>query len=156
MLASTIENWPRERNHAHPIIRKAVDFLKGTDFSGREDGVCPIWGDEMYGRIMTLSSKTADTQPAEKHERYADVHFLLEGEETIGWQPNTESLTPSQAYDAEQDFALYESLPQESRVRLRPGTYAVFLPGDIHRPGIGDRPGDAIRKIVIKIDMSLL
>ncbi|MFC3800229.1 YhcH/YjgK/YiaL family protein [Cohnella sp. GCM10012308] len=156
MIVGAIENWQTERKRMHPVIRETVDFLKETDFGGNEDGLFPIRGEAIQGRLMTLSSKAAYEQPAEKHERFADVHYLLEGHETIGWQPNVESLKPTQAYNAEQDFALYEVLPHESSIRLRRGTYAVFLPDDIHRPGLGDRPGDVIRKIVIKIDMSLL
>lgn len=156
MLVGTLGSWRSDRDWMHPVIRRAVDFLANTDFSTLEDGKYPIWGDEMYGRIMTLGAKTVQEQPAEVHRKFLDIHCLLDGAETIGWQPNDCLRVPIRAYDEEQDYALFDELQDEAFVFLKPGMYMILLPEEIHRPGLGEAAGAELRKVVVKIDQSLL
>ncbi|RUS46699.1 YhcH/YjgK/YiaL family protein [Cohnella sp. AR92] len=156
MLIGKIENWTKERNYAHPVIRRAIDFLDETDFSLLEDGKYPIWGDDMYARIMTIDAKPRAEQSAEKHERFLDIHYLLNGEETIGWQSLACGAEPVRPYEEEQDYALYGALSEESLQAMKPGMYMVLLPDDIHRPGLSETGASVIRKVVVKVDKELL
>jgi YhcH/YjgK/YiaL family protein len=156
MIVGSLAQWPDIRQIAHPVLRKAVGYLAETDFMKLADGRYPIQGDEMYALVMTIPSKPASEQPAEKHETYFDIHLLLDGEEVIGWQLDDGSEVPSQSYDSEKDFALYGELKDESFVKLRPGMFVVLFPEELHRPGLTESDKNAIRKVVVKIHHALL
>ncbi|WP_309120280.1 YhcH/YjgK/YiaL family protein [Paenibacillus sp.] len=158
MIAGSLALWPDERRFAHPVLRQAIGYLAETDFNQLEDGKYRIQGDEMYASVMTISSKPPSEQPAEKHETYLDIHLLLEGSEVIGWRLEDGSEMPSQAYDAERDFALYDELRNESYLLLQPGMFVVLFPEDLHRPGLSeaDAGPSTIRKVVVKIRHALL
>jgi len=156
MIVGSLKHGRWERKLAHPAIAQALEYLSAADFSAMADGKHPIQGEEMYARIMTLSTKAASEQPAERHQSYIDVHYLLEGEETIGWLQDDGTASPVQAYDPEQDYALYGELANESLVKLTPGMLAVLFPEDLHRPCLTEDVPSRIRKVVIKIHLALL
>ncbi len=156
MIAGSLAQWQRQIPFAHPVFRQAIEFMEKTDFRSLEDGKYPIQGDDLYASVMTLSSKPASEQPAEKHESYLDIHLLLEGAETIGWKPEDESESPSQIYDSGGDYALYAEVRNESYLKLQPGMFVALFPGDVHRPGITDTSPAVIRKVVVKIRCALL
>ncbi|MDQ6423495.1 YhcH/YjgK/YiaL family protein [Paenibacillus sp. LHD-117] len=156
MIAGSLTKWPDKRQFAHPVLRTAVGYLAETDFLKLDDGKYPIQGDEIYAMVMTISSKPASEQPAEKHETYVDIHLLLEGTEVIGWQFDDGSEMPSQSYDSEKDYALYAELKNESFLLLQPGMFVVLFPEDLHRPGLTESAASGIRKVVVKIRHALL
>lgn len=41
-------------------------------------------------------------------------------------------------------------------IRMVPGTFAVFFPGELDRPKIYDGRNDLVHKLVVKIDMALI
>ena len=57
---------------------------------------------------------------------------------------------------AERDLLFYIGMENESTLTMVPGSFAVFFPTDVHRPGcVVDQP-EAIRKVVVKVRASLL
>lgn len=156
MIAGSLKHWTTERKFAHPVLRKAIDFLAETDFGVLEAGKYPIWGDDMFALLMANTTKPKEEQPAEKHERFLDIHLLLEGEETIGWQVQDGYSKPSAPYNPEEDFALFTELQDETLIKLKPGMYMVLFPEDIHRPGITEAIATDVRKVVVKINQDLL
>jgi len=51
---------------------------------------------------------------------------------------------------------LYTGVDNKSMLTMTPGSFAVFMPTDVHRPGcVVDQP-QAIRKVVVKVRASLL
>lgn len=156
MLIGSLKQGEAERFGLHPVIAKAIDYLMETDFSQMDNGKHTIDGDSMYVNVMELTTKAVAEATAEKHQRYIDVHYLLEGQESIGWTFHREEMIPSQAYDEDQDYALYQEVVNEQFIDLAPGMYAVLYPNEIHRPGLCEAAPAAIRKAVVKIDKALL
>ncbi|KOP65248.1 hypothetical protein AMS62_08305 [Bacillus sp. FJAT-18019] len=158
MIIGHQDHWEAERAFAHPVIRKAVDYLISTDFASLQPGQYPIQGEDMFARVIELTTRVMDEQLAEKHEQFFDIHYLLKGDETIGWslREGGDLLSPVQPYSLDQDAALYGDIPSETPIRLRPGMYMVLFPEDIHRPGLtlGEEPGN-VRKVVVKINTAL-
>ncbi|MGG3283469.1 YhcH/YjgK/YiaL family protein [Paenibacillus solani] len=149
--------WEAERAFAHPVIRKAVDYLTSTDFASLQPGQYPIQGEDMFARVIELTTRLKDEQLAEKHEQFFDIHYLLEGDETIGWSLSEggDLLSPVEPYSLDKDAALYGNIPSETPIRLSPGMYMVLFPEDIHRPGLTlGEPGN-VRKVVVKINTTL-
>ncbi|WP_405082334.1 YhcH/YjgK/YiaL family protein [Paenibacillus chitinolyticus] len=85
MILGSLNNWKRDRKFAHPALAAVVDRLQKVQFRELENGKHPVKGEEIFFTIMKLEAKDPAEAKAEKHERYIDVHFLLEGTETIGW-----------------------------------------------------------------------
>ncbi|WP_127531167.1 YhcH/YjgK/YiaL family protein [Paenibacillus kobensis] len=156
MIIGSVDHWDIQRQWMHPVISRAIDYLVRQETGTLEEGVHPIWGEEMYARLMQLKTKQKEEQPAEKHEQYLDIHYVLHGEEIIGWKRDDGMSIPVQPYDAENDCALYGELQDEMMVTLRPGMYMVLFPDDIHRPCLTASTASDLRKIVIKAKVSLL
>ncbi|MCS7464800.1 YhcH/YjgK/YiaL family protein [Paenibacillus doosanensis] len=158
MLVGSLNEGMDGRFGIHPAIAKALDFLQATDFRLMDNGKYAIDGERMYVNIMELISKpgSGDETDAEKHRRYIDIHYLLEGEETIGWAFHREGMIPSQVYDEEQDYALYRDAADERYIDLSPGMYVILFPNELHRPGLCKTAPMPIRKAVVKIEASLL
>ena len=72
---------------------------------------------------------------------------MLSGGEDIFWAP-LPGLIPLGEYDADKDLLLYRDPPLVSRVHLAAGRFAVFHPGDAHKPGCAALAPEEVRKIV--------
>lgn len=156
MIVGHRNHWKTERAFAHPVVRKAIDYLISTDFTLLAPGQYPIQGEDMFARVMELTTRSKEERLAEKHERFFDIHYLLEGDETIGWSLREGDLpSPAEPYELDQDAALYGDIPSEMPIRLTPGMYMVLFPEDIHRPGLTMREPGAVRKVVVKINAGL-
>ncbi|MFB9329341.1 YhcH/YjgK/YiaL family protein [Paenibacillus aurantiacus] len=130
-------------------IEEALAALKSLAADDWPEGKTVIDGDRLYATVMKATGKLADGLPAEAHERYIDVHLLLEGEETIGWSPRREPIPLVKPYDEETDYLLAAPASDEVMLQLSPGMFAAFYPWDLHRPGLGE--GGALRKAVVKL-----
>ncbi|OCT13887.1 hypothetical protein A8709_17665 [Paenibacillus pectinilyticus] len=146
--------WDKQLNFEHTVIATALEELQLL-LNGNPEGRVEINGDQMYVNFMEFDAKSMDEQQAEKHESYIDIHYLIDGEETIGWSSDREDFQAAKAYDSEQDYALYNPSPDEILLQLKPGMFAVFFPNDIHRPSMG-RPSSRIKKAVVKVHVGLL
>ena len=151
MIIGHSKHWGTERAFAPPVLQKAIDELLHMDVGHLEPGTYPIQGEDIYVNVMETITKRKQDQPAEKHERYIDVHYLLQGREAMGWRIYDSGLTASVTYNAEGDYALYDDLPGETEIHLTTGMYAVMLPEDIHRPLLAEESPEPIRKAVVKI-----
>ncbi|MNZ89744.1 Toxin-antitoxin biofilm protein TabA [compost metagenome] len=153
MIVGSLQSLSYTSSHA--VISKALqELIKILEGSDLPVGRIEIQGDQLYVNIMAYQTKSFEEQVAEKHEEYIDIHYVIEGYETIGWSPMRADLIPTQPYDQDSDFALYEPQPDELMIQMKPGLFAVFFPDDIHRPGMGDMTD--VKKAVIKIHKGLL
>lgn len=147
-------SWQDHSTFEHRVIVEALEKLNELLLNNPAEGRIEMDGDKLYASIMEFDAKPMTELLAEKHEQYIDVHYLIEGEETIGWFSLQEDSAAAKSYDSEQDYALYEPSPEELLIRLKPGMFAVFFPHDIHRPGMGE--SGRIKKAVIKVHVGLM
>ncbi|MBD3922453.1 YhcH/YjgK/YiaL family protein [Paenibacillus sp. PR3] len=156
MMIGSVDQWEKKRQSMHPVIRRAIDYLAQLDEGIlEEEGVQPIWGEDMYARLMAVKTKRKEEQPAEKHEHYFDIHYVIQGEELIGWKRDDGMCSPVQPYDEKGDYALYGELSGEMMIKLTPGMFMVLPPEDIHRPCLTESTASDLKKVVIKVKASL-
>jgi len=156
MMIGSVDRWEAQRQSMHPVIRRAIDYLAQLDEGIlEEEGVHLIWGEDMYARQMAVKTKRKEEQPAEKHEQYLDIHYVIQGEELIGWKRDDGMCSPVQPYDKDDDYALYGELPGEMMIKLTPGMFIVLQPEDIHRPCLTESSASDLKKVVIKVKASL-
>ena len=117
----------------------ALRFLKTADLANHAPGRFPmdLNGVDVILQVMDLETKPREAAKPEIHDGSSFVH--------------------SDELATERDILFYEnnsSVPENS-VYLTPGAYAIYLPWDVHVPGLSaDGQARAFRKIVMKVPMS--
>jgi biofilm protein TabA len=139
-----------------PVIASALDYLRLTDFSKMEAGRYPIDGENVFALVQDPITQDWTTGLPEFHARFIDIQCLLEGEEGIGYSPANAKLRTITDHLAERDIAFVEQQDNESRLLLKPEMFAIFFPGELHRPCRAPNAPMRIKKVVIKIALDLL
>ena len=108
-----------------PAMKRALSYLRETDFSKLKDGRYEIDGDRIYATVQRYDTKPAWECRPESHRRYTDVQYVAEGQEFIGWCAFTPALKESVPYDEEKLTAYREgniqAIPDEAFSELLGG-----------------------------------
>lgn len=137
-------------------IASALDYLRHTDFSQMEPGRYPVDGDNVFAMVQDPMTQAWETGLPEFHARYIDIQYLLEGEETIGYSLANPALEKITDQLAERDIAFVAQQENETRLILTPGMFAIFFPGELHRPCRASNAPMMIKKVVLKISVDLI
>lgn len=145
MIYDTL-NHRKQYQSVHPGVAAALDALADTDWSAVPDGRYELDGDNVFINVMRYDTK-ADNPTPERHEKYIDIFYLLEGEEEVAvcrwrswarwWRPGPRGTSGSQGH----------------RGPAAPGGRAVPGPvlGGRPRPSIGPNGPAPARKCVAKV-----
>ena len=137
-------------------LKLAVEHLKQTDFAALPAGNYELRGRDIYVQVIDMSTKPfAETRP-EVHRQYIDVQYLCSGSELIGVASDTGNNALAEDLLEQRDLLFYAGMDNESTLTMVPGSFAVFFPSDVHRPGCASGSPAAIRKVVIKVRVALL
>jgi YhcH/YjgK/YiaL family protein len=137
-------------------LKMAVEHLKTTDFAALSAGNYELQGKDIHVQVIDMNTRPFADTHAEVHRRYIDVQFLVHGCEKIGVASDTGNNLVDRDKLVEHDLLLYTSMENESTLTMTPGCFAIFLPTDVHRPGCAVDQPLAIRKVVVKVSVSLL
>ncbi|MBT1443964.1 YhcH/YjgK/YiaL family protein [Shewanella sp. JM162201] len=151
MIIDKLENRHRYQ-HLHPRIAAALAFLADTDLSALPKGRHSIDGDNLFAIVNDYDTQPAGTEPFETHKRYADVQFVVSGEEAFGYLPLAGQATLAPYHEAH-DFVEYDYQANKDDacfIPLKAGMFAIFMPEDMHMPGTGEQPV-RVRKVVCKV-----
>ncbi len=148
MIVDQLENCARYEALGYGFAQ-AFRFLKTLDES-RSDGRCEIDGEAVYATLMSYETKVPVNATHEVHRIYADVQFLLSGQETMNFTP-AERLGLGQGYNSEKDFELCETPHLPATLTVRAGQFVIFFSGEGHRPGLVLGTPSPVRKIVVKV-----
>ena len=137
-------------------LKLALEHLKQTDFNALPAGNYDLQGKDIYVQVIDMATKPfAETRP-EVHRQYIDVQHLCRGSEKIGVASETGNNAVAEDLLESRDLLFYAAMENESTLTMVPGSFAVFLPSDVHRPGCAFDQPMPIRKVVIKVRASLL
>ena len=146
MIIDRIENRKLYQGMS-PVFEEALDFMASLVEKplGRYELET---NSNIFANIMELQSLPREGRQFEFHRRYADVHFVLEGQEVLEWE-DLAHLSPAVPYQEEKDIGFVEGKGQP--VILEPGMFCVTLPTDAHKPsGCLEHPA-YLKKVVLKI-----
>lgn len=136
-------------------LNKAIQYLKNNDFTSMKTGVYEIQGKDIYAQVFDVDTAPLEEKYPEVHEKYIDVQFLAYGKEKLGFAIDNGKYEIDKKIE-ERDLIFYKSVDNESFIEATEGCYCIFFPNDIHRPAIClDKPM-TIRKVVVKVKLSLL
>ena len=152
------EFFERQASILPKPLRDALYFLKSADLTGHETGHFPM---ELGGVPMILQVCDFTTAPREKifpeiHRKYIDLQLFVSGgtEKTTWYTDNGNGVVHENLLDTQKDTLLYENdvTVLENSVYMTPGSYAIYLPWDVHLPGQNAGSESlAFRKIVMKV-----
>lgn len=121
-----------------------------------EEGNFDINQKGVFVTLTQTQTEPRQKRRAEVHKEYLDVHFILEGKETIGYALN---LDPElMACDTlENDIAFIDEVDDEQFVHLQQaGDFVVLHPNEIHTPLCAVDSPQTIKKAILKIPAKLL
>lgn len=127
--------------------RKALAFLERKDLHTLEPGRHSIVGDDVFASITYGPAKDSADTRWEAHRNYTDLQYVADGAELIGIAV-TDDAAVTIPYDASRDIGFFEA--RGKYYKATPGTFFIFFPADLHRPGnkVDEMP---VRKIVVKV-----
>ncbi len=147
-ITDKLENWSK-----YPELKQysaAFDYLRKTDFRRQQPGRVDLDGNRVYATLSESKARLAESAKFEAHRLYTDIHYLVEGRETIGSVPLS-GLKLTDPYKDANDIEFYQPPAKYRKIELTPGQFAVFPPGYGHMPGLGVDTSALIRKVVVKI-----
>jgi YhcH/YjgK/YiaL family protein len=129
---------------------KAFTFLKENDLTQTELRRYDIDGDNVYAPFSEYLTKDDTVARYEAHRIYADIQYVISGRELIGIAPLNDLKEVLEPYDAAKDIE-FMTVNQIKNVPATPDRFFIFLPSDIHRPGLKEGVNAPVRKVVVKV-----
>jgi len=141
-------------SECEPYRKLGENFIAGFDYlcssaiENIPDGRYPIVGDDVFAMVQSYQTKPLAQGRWEAHRHHADIQYIVAGAETMGIAPRS-AMTIAEPYTREKDLEFFRGSGQF--VRVDQGFFAIFLPQDVHMPGLLiDQPA-AVKKIVVKV-----
>jgi len=149
MITDQLKNWRLYSGISE--LRAAFEFLQQAGEAQSAAGRIDIDDDRLFALLQMYQPKPVEQGRFEAHRRYADIQYVVEGAEMMGYAA-LDGLQLDEAYDAAKDIAFYKTPQDFSPIVVPAGSFAVFYPADGHMPGIrigGSSAG--VRKLVVKV-----
>ena len=114
-----------------------------------EPGRHDIDGDNVFILVQEYVSKSVDNCGLEAHLKYADVHYVAEGFEYLGYTSLERAGKPVAEYDPKADAVFFEK--ECEYILLRKGDIAIVFPEDAHMPQKRALVPALVRKACVKV-----
>ena len=132
-----------------PHLDKALMFIENINNVSLSPGRNKIDGDNVFAMMFDYETIDLSMGCYESHQKYIDIQLVLSGSEYIRCLPeNAPEITS--AYDREGDVELFK-LSDGLDLKLFPGRFALFMPGELHAPKLRYSTPSDVRKVVVKV-----
>lgn len=136
-------------------VEKGFCYLE--NLTGPASGVEPgapavrveIDGDRVFALHRRYETEEEARVQLEAHRTYIDIQYIVEGGELIG-VAGRDAAPRGLGYDEKKDVEFFEGIWRET-IHLKAGYGAVFLPGELHAPGIMTGNPSPVYKVVVKV-----
>lgn len=130
-------------------FRRALEWLAQAD----PDKLVPgqrvdIDGDGIYATLFDLDTLPRWESKLEAHRDYADIQYLVQGAERVGYALEGK-MAPVSEY--EPDIQFFNG--DWDTLRLRPGCFYIVWPQDQHAPRVADGQPSRVVRIVAKVKL---
>lgn len=150
MIIDKLENASRYFM-LHPSLEQAFDFIESMEDDDFFTGKREIVGDHLYCSGISGETKGFDENIWEAHERYLDIHYVLEGKERVFFA-DPEEVKVKEAYNEEKDLTVYEGEGKEYHIPA--GGFVIFFPSEIHKTMVSSGQPEPVKKLVIKLELA--
>jgi biofilm protein TabA len=148
MVVDTFDNAARYYM-LHPAMEMVLDYLESVNVDDFQEGKIFLRGDDVFVNAMNQDTKNEDEAVWESHQKYIDIHYLLEGEEIIKCAEES-AMQVDVPYDHEKDCALFDG-NGGFNVNIPKGGFVIFFPGEIHKAMVAKESPLKAKKLVGKI-----
>ena len=131
-------------------LRKAFEIIKDKALSQKADGRYEVDGDKLYYIVQHYTTKPREECKLEAHKKYADVQFVVTGQEII-YYTTVNELKIETPYDQTKDVAFYKVPADLTAINLRQGTFCILFPQDAHIPSCRVNGPSNVHKVVVKV-----
>jgi len=143
--------------HADCYRRLGERFAAGFDYCRRDfskipDGRYDIIGDDVFAMVQSYDTKPREQGKWEAHRQYADIQFMIAGRERMGIA-SIGAMKTQTPYDAEKDLEFFTGAGDGQFVIVEEGSFAIFLPHDVHMPTIAIDGPRTVKKVVVKVKL---
>lgn len=128
---------------------KAIDCILSGDYKKGTPGKNVIDGDDVYFNFDLSETVEEEKRFFEGHQKYIDIHIMIEGEEKIGYTTRNNVIRLG-SYDRMKDFEKYDGSP-DNFFLLNEDTFVVFFPEEPHMALVKVDEPMSIKKAVFKI-----
>ena len=149
MIVDTLENAHLYATSGTRMAA-AMEYLRETDFSKLEPGQYELDGDNIYAMVQHYNSRPEEDAEFEAHRAYADVHYVCDGTERLGYM-QIRRLTTTEPFDEAKDCEMLQG--QVDSITLFAGMFAVVFPEDAHMPCLAVHEPAPVKKVVVKFRM---
>jgi biofilm protein TabA len=143
-------------------LLKSNVWKQAFDWLSELSGDSPCGNEERLDGKLKIGIDSYSPRPLEdcsfeSHREFIDVQFSLSGGELIHCL-NYDQLGEDGLYDSTRDVQFFKPPPsgEATKLRMKPGLFAIFFPEDVHCPQIEDGENTISKKAVLKVHTSLL
>lgn len=151
MIYGRLESFADEAMALPENILEGLRFLSRTNLAVLPKGRIDIDGDRIFAVVQDYSTRPKDDIRPEAHASYVDLQYVVSGKESVGFGHIATAPAAIEDFIEERDVRFYGEVPEESSLILSAGSYAVFYPWDVHRPGCVVSTPEDVRKVIVKI-----
>jgi biofilm protein TabA len=151
-LESSTTDWLSRHSD---VFAEAFRWLRAMP-SSTPNGLIELRGRRLYAEVQGFETLPVSERRWESHRHTIDIQYVFEGREVIDYaRPGM--LTANNDYDDQREVEFWQPTAEPSAsLVMAPGTYVIFLANEPHRPKGSDGVHAAVRKVVMKIDASLI
>lgn len=120
----------------------------------KSEGTYNIINNDVFYIISTPTTDREENLKSEFHDHYLDIQVVLKGQEMIS--TSTTITYPHQYQETKSDLIFLDNPPITTRLLLDTGDFAIFYPGEVHRPTCQVNASQKIKKAVFKISKTWL
>jgi YhcH/YjgK/YiaL family protein len=135
----------------HAGIDMALKAMAAYTPENYETGKVELDGDKVFLLRNAYTTNDPANAKFEAHRAYADVMYMVEGEETIYVKPVSQLRNITSEYNPEGDYLLADFDEDATPVHLTAGSFIILLPQDAHAPNCRYGEAKNVKKIVGKV-----
>lgn len=132
-------------------FKLAFDFLMKDDLLFLAPGKHIIKDDSVFALVSNAECKMPEIIIMESHRKFIDIHYIISGEDKIGWIPLLNCEKQIGEFNDVDDYVLYNDQPIKI-FSLIPKQFALFFPTDVHAPLLTNL---TLHKIVLKVSVKV-
>lgn len=148
MIIDNIKNLEKYEK-VHEQIQNVINFLENFDKKDFKPGKIDI-NENLFASLQSYQTLQAEEKEFEVHEEYIDLQYIVTSSERIDFATK-DTYGKTYEIDKEGDFFLTNDIKNNSQLFLNEGDFAIFFPGEFHKPGCSLDNDRNMQKIVFKI-----
>lgn len=143
-----VGNIAKRLSGLDPRLMEVLEWLEGLD-EHIPVGTYPLCGEQGRAVVVETTTLPSEKKLFEAHRQYIDIHYDLQGGETIECAP-LQRLTETVPYSPEDDAVLLTGECETKRVIMGEGDICFLFPEDGHKPCCA-LDNHRIKKVIVKI-----